>query len=108
MVGAGLSLLESLDVLGHQAESKGMMQTCEILVEAVRGGSDLSAAMETCPKAFPELYISMVKAGEVSGQMDIILNRLADYMEANKSVVEKYSLALRFMFLKIETISIYI
>ena len=82
MVGAGLSLLEALDVLGHQAESKGMKQTCQVLVDAVRGGSDLSAAMEQCPRSFTPLYVSMVKAGEVSGQMDTILNRLADYMEA--------------------------
>jgi len=86
MVGAGLSLLESLDVLTHQADSKGMKAALAKLVESVRGGSDLSAAMELCPKVFNHLYISMVKAGEISGQMDIILNRLADYMEASEEL----------------------
>lgn len=86
MVGAGLSLLESLDVLTHQADGKGMKSALAKLVEAVRGGSDLSAAMEMCPKVFNHLYISMVKAGEISGQMDIILNRLADYMEASEEL----------------------
>ena len=86
MVGAGLSLLESLDVLTHQADSKGMKAALAKLVEAVRGGSDLSAAMEQCPKVFNHLYVSMVKAGEISGQMDIILNRLADYMEASEEL----------------------
>jgi type IV pilus assembly protein PilC len=84
MVGAGLALLESLEVLGEQAESPGMRATCERLVSEVRGGHDLSAAMEQCPKAFDSLYISMVRAGEVSGQMDIILERLADYQEASE------------------------
>ena len=65
MVGAGLSLLESLEVLGYQADSKGMVATCDLLVESVRGGSDLSAAMELAPKVFSPLYVSMVKAGEV-------------------------------------------
>jgi type IV pilus assembly protein PilC len=81
MIGAGLSLLESLDVLGEQAETPGMRITCERLTTELRGGSDLSAAMETCPKAFTSLYVSMVRAGEASGQMDIILERLAEYVE---------------------------
>ena len=82
MVSAGLSLLESLEVLGEQAERPGLRVTCERLVAEVRGGNDLSAAMETCPKVFDPLYISMVRAAEVSGQMDIILERLADYQES--------------------------
>jgi type IV pilus assembly protein PilC len=81
MIGAGLSLLESLEVLGAQAETPGMRATCEVLVTEVRGGSDLSSAMQRCPKVFDHLYVSMVKAGEVSGQMDVILNRLAGYQE---------------------------
>jgi type IV pilus assembly protein PilC len=84
MVGAGLALLESLEVLGEQAESKGMKIACQRLVSEVRTGVDLSAAMEQSPKVFDQLYVSMVRAGEVSGQMDIILERLADYQEASE------------------------
>lgn len=86
MIGAGLALLESLDVLAEQAETPGMKLTCERLTQEVRGGSDLSAAMETCPKVFDQLYVSMVRAGEVSGQMDVILDRLADYQEASDAL----------------------
>ena len=96
MVGAGLSLLESLEVLGYQADSKGMQATCRSLVESVRGGSDLSAAMERCPKAFTPLYVSMVKAGEVSGQMDIILDRLADYMESAEELNREIKSAMTY------------
>lgn len=81
MLGAGLSLLESLEVLRDQAETPGMRATCDSLVMEVRGGADLSTAMAHCPKSFNHLYVSMVKAAEVSGQMDIILNRLAGYQE---------------------------
>ena len=84
MVGAGLALLESLEVLHDQAESPGMKKATEVLVTEVRGGVDLSVAMEKCPKVFDPLYVSMVRAGEVSGQMDIILERLADYQEASE------------------------
>jgi type IV pilus assembly protein PilC len=86
MVGAGLALLESLEVLAEQAESPGMKMTCDRLSQEVRGGVDLSAAMETCPKVFDALYVSMVRAGEVSGQMDIILERLADYQESTDNL----------------------
>ncbi|MEZ5974054.1 MAG: type II secretion system F family protein [Planctomycetota bacterium] len=95
MVGAGLSMLESLEVLGIQAESPGMKLCCERLVADVRGGSDLSAAMHNCPKVFNHLYISMVKAGEVSGQMDIILNRLADY-EASQELSREIRSAMTY------------
>ena len=82
MVGSGLALLEALEVLGEQAESTGLRLTCQKLISEVRAGVDLSTAMESCPKAFDGLYISMVRAGEVSGQMDTILVRLAEYLES--------------------------
>jgi len=96
MIGAGLALLESLEVLGDQAESPGLKMTCQVLVAEVRGGSDLSAAMEKCPKAFDDLYVSMVRAGEVSGQMDIILERLADYQEASESLRREIKAAMTY------------
>jgi type IV pilus assembly protein PilC len=81
MISAGISLLESLEVLTEQAETPGMKAACAQLANELRGGSDLSAAMGTCPKVFSPLYVSMVTAGEASGQMDVILVRLADYVE---------------------------
>lgn len=96
MLGAGLALLESLEVLGDQAESPGLKMTCHTLLSEVRGGSDLSAAMAKCPKAFDELYVAMVKAGEVSGQMDIILERLADYQEASESLRREIKAAMTY------------
>lgn len=96
MIGAGLALLESLEVLGDQAETPAMRATCAKLSNDVRGGSDLSVAMEGCPKAFDELYVSMVRAGEVSGQMDIILERLADYQEANESLRREIKSAMTY------------
>ena len=96
MVGAGLALLESIDVLGSQAESPGLKQTCEKLSSELRAGSDLSTAMETCPKAFSPLYVSMVRAGEASGQMDVILERLADYLEASQSLKREIKAAMTY------------
>ncbi len=86
MIGSGLSLLEALQVLEEQAETPGMKAACSRLIQEVRAGADLSAAMECCPKVFDTLYVSMVRAGEVSGQMDVILERLAEYQESAESL----------------------
>lgn len=96
MIGAGLALLESLEVLADQAETPGMKMTCEKLSQEVRGGSDLSAAMEHCPKVFDPLYVSMVRAGEVSGQMDIILDRLAEYQEQSENLRREIKAAMTY------------
>jgi type IV pilus assembly protein PilC len=96
MVAAGLALLESLEVLHDQAESPGMKKATGVLVEQVRSGVDLSVAMEKCPRAFDPLYISMVRAGEVSGQMDIILGRLADYQEASENLRREIKSAMTY------------
>ncbi|MEX1024273.1 MAG: type II secretion system F family protein [Planctomycetota bacterium] len=96
MISAGISLLEALEVLYDQAESPGMKVACGRLVEELRGGSDLSAAMKTCPKAFNPLYVSMVMAGEASGQMDVILERLADYVEASEALKREIKSAMTY------------
>jgi len=81
MLAAGLALLEALDVLSEQSESVAMRKVCAHVASEVRNGADLSAALESRGKTFGPLYVSMVKAGEASGQMDQILERLADHLE---------------------------
>ena len=81
MLAAGLALLEALDVLSEQSESAAMRKVSAHVASEVRNGADLSAALESRGKTFGPLYISMVRAGEASGQMDQILERLADHLE---------------------------
>jgi type IV pilus assembly protein PilC len=82
MISAGVPLLESLEVLQEQADTAGFRLVLDRVIESVRGGSDLSASLEKFTGVFPSIYVSMVRAGEVSGQLDEILVRLAEYMEA--------------------------
>jgi type IV pilus assembly protein PilC len=96
MISAGISLLESLEVLTEQAETPGMKAACAQLASELRGGSDLSAAMSTCPKVFSPLYVSMVTAGEASGQMDVILQRLAEYVEATEELKREIRSAMTY------------
>src|SRR5262245_16640305 len=83
MVGAGIPLLESLEILQEQAERPGFAAVLDDVVEQIRSGSDLSTGLSRFPKTFSNIYTSMVKAGEVSGQLDEILTRLAEYLEAS-------------------------
>jgi type IV pilus assembly protein PilC len=75
-------MLEALEILADQAESPGFAFCLDKVVESIRNGSDLSQAMEPHKKVFSHIYVSMIRAGEVSGQIDIILQRLAEYLEA--------------------------
>jgi type IV pilus assembly protein PilC len=84
MIGAGIPMLESLEILQEQAESKQFNLLLDQVINEVRSGQDLSTAMSRHPKVFTDVYISMIKAGEASGQIDDILDRLADYMEASQ------------------------
>ncbi|MGH7144157.1 MAG: type II secretion system F family protein [Planctomycetota bacterium] len=82
MVSSGIPVLECLDILEDQAEQPGFKLCVGQVAEAVRGGSDLSDAMSAYPKVFERIYVNMIKAGEASGQLDVILGRLAGFMEA--------------------------
>jgi len=82
MIGAGIPLLECLEILQEQAESRQFSLLLDQVIEDVRGGQDLSSALDKHPKVFTDVYVSMIRAGEASGQIDDILLRLADYMEA--------------------------
>lgn len=82
MLGAGIPMLESLEILADQAESPGFAFCLDQVVQDIRSGSDLSKALEPHKKVFSHIYVSMIRAGEVSGQIDIILTRLAEYLEA--------------------------
>lgn len=83
MVSAGIPLLEGLEILAEQAERAGFAAVLDAVVEDIRGGNDLSSAMGKYPRCFSDIYCAMVRAGEASGQLDDILVRLAEYMEAS-------------------------
>ncbi|HET6202094.1 MAG TPA: type II secretion system F family protein [Planctomycetota bacterium] len=96
MISAGIPLLEALEILESQAETPAFRATTARLVEEVRTGKDFSKALEACPRAFPNLYMSMVRAGEISGQLDVILVRLAEYLEATAALKREIRAAMTY------------
>ena len=89
LVDAGLPILRSLRIL-EQQQKPGMLRVAiRLVADAVEGGSTLSEAMEQHPKAFDRLYTNMVRAGELGGVLDLILQRLADFMEKSQALKRK-------------------
>ena len=78
---AGLAILRSLRILEQQQKAGTLKRVISYLAEDIEGGSTLSEALGKHPKVFSQLFVNMVAAGEVGGVLDIILARLADFME---------------------------
>jgi type IV pilus assembly protein PilC len=91
---AGLPLLRSLQILEGQLKPGKLKTVLQGVCEDVEGGTSLSDAMAKHPKAFNRLYTKMVAAGEVGGVLDIILQRLAEFMEKAQSLRRKIRAAL--------------
>jgi type IV pilus assembly protein PilC len=81
MIDAGLPLVQCLEILGTQQENKTFAKILQQTRMDVEGGASLADAMRKHPKAFDELYVNMIAAGEAGGILDTILKRLAVYIE---------------------------
>lgn len=94
LVDSGVPILESLDILVQQSENKIFKIALAKIKDDVETGSSLSTAFSKHPKIFSPLYVSMVKAGESSGMLDEILERLAVYLEKAAALQRKVKSAL--------------
>ncbi len=89
MINAGLPLVQSLDILAKQTENKALQDVTRSVVFDVESGHTLADAFAKHPKAFPDLYVNMVAAGEAGGILDTILLRLATFLEKSDALVRK-------------------
>jgi type IV pilus assembly protein PilC len=89
MINAGLPLVQSLSILAQQTENKALKEVTKSVVYDVEAGNTLADAMRKHPKAFSDLYVNMVAAGEAGGILDTILLRLATFLEKNDALVRK-------------------
>ena len=81
LVKAGLTLDRSLSVLSDLTENAYLAEVVGELLREIKGGKALSEALSTYPQVFPKVYVNMVRAGEVGGALDQILERLEEYLE---------------------------
>lgn len=81
MIDSGLPLVQCLDILSSQQENKTFKEILSKVKESVESGSTFADALAKHPKAFDQLFVNLVAAGEIGGILDTILNRLAAYIE---------------------------
>ena len=96
LVGAGLPLVECLNALIEQVDSARQKRILSQVRERVVEGGTLADALKAHPRVFNELYVNMVRAGEASGALDIVLLRLADYTERAAQLRTKVRSALTY------------
>jgi len=94
LVDAGLPLLRGLRVLEKQEKNPTLKRVIGELATAIEGGSTFSEALAQHPKLFDRLFINMVKAGELGGVLEVVLNRLAEFMEKAQKIRGKVKSAM--------------
>ncbi|MFT5404731.1 MAG: type IV pilus assembly protein PilC, partial [Verrucomicrobiales bacterium] len=94
LIDSGLPLLRSLTVLGKQEPNPILRNTINTLEDSVQSGSTFSESLAAHPKIFNKLYINMVKAGELGGVLEVVLNRLAEYQEKAQKLKNKIVAAM--------------
>lgn len=94
MIGAGLPMVQCLEILSQQMESAELRRVIGDIKESVQAGTTLSEALARHKKVFDDLYVNMVDAGEIGGALDVILTRLATYREKADALVRKVKGAL--------------
>ena len=96
LVRAGVPLVESIGALVDQVEKESLVRVLTALGEALKEGTAFATCLAQHPKVFPPLYVNMVAAGEASGTLETVLERLSDFMEAQARLKGKLISALAY------------
>ncbi len=96
IVSSGLPLLQGLDILAEQTEDLNFAKIIQAVAQDIESGETFSDTLRKYPRAFPDLYTSMVRAGEAGGDLDGVLMQLADYLEASEELKRKIKSAMTY------------
>ena len=96
LLSSGLPLMDALSVLVEQEETEALKGALSSVRDSVREGASLADALKSNPKAFSQLYINMVSAGESSGTLEVTLDRLADFLDEQVRFRGRISAALAY------------
>lgn len=96
MIDAGLPIIQCLDILFTQQENKTFKNVMKTIKESVESGSTLAESIKKFPKYFDDLFVNMIAAGEAGGILDVILRRLAAYMEKMAKLKRKVKGAMTY------------
>jgi type IV pilus assembly protein PilC len=94
LIDAGLPLLRGLNVLSKQERDATLQSTIDKLADSVQGGSTFSEGLAQHPRIFNDLYVNMVRAGELGGVLELVLTRLAEFQEKAQKIKNKVKAAM--------------
>lgn len=94
LLGAGLEVDRSLEIMAELSENRSLRDITLKVLADIRGGSSLANSLARHPQTFPKLYVQMVKAGETAGVVELVLERLATFLERAEAIREEVSSAL--------------
>jgi type IV pilus assembly protein PilC len=94
MIDAGLPIVQCLSILAEQTESKGLQGVTQQIVKEVEAGATLADSFRKYPRIFSDLFTNMLQAGEAAGVLDVVLQRLSQYIEKAASLKRKVKGAL--------------
>ena len=96
LIGAKVSILQSLRILESQVENEHMKQVVQETISSIEGGNSFSLSLTRHPEIFNNVYVQIVRTGELSGSMDQSLNYLADQIEKDYDLTSKVKSAMTY------------
>lgn len=94
LLAAGLPLDRGLNILAEIAEHRGMKELVQSLLTSIREGSSFSDALQKHPRVFPRVYVNMIRAGEAGGVLDVVLEKLNEFLESSKELRDHVTSAM--------------
>ena len=89
LIRAGITIVDATNILAHQTDSKGLKKALLLVESELRDGRSFSEAVKSHPKIFPTIFVHMIEAGEMTGNLDETLDRLATYFEKQYNIRKK-------------------
>jgi type IV pilus assembly protein PilC len=96
MIGSGVALIQALGILADQQESLGLRKAIVKIRRDVENGVKLSSALANHKEIFNTLYVALIKAGEISGHLDVIMNKLVEYIEKTEKIKSQVKSAMAY------------
>jgi len=96
LLGAGVTLVAALEALISQVTNPALKRIMAQIKESVNEGNSLAESLSQHPKVFSQIYINMVRAGEASGSLDLVLDRLAEYSEQQEALKGRFKAAMAY------------
>ena len=96
LLGAGVTLVSALEALIAQVGNPALKKIMAQIKESVNEGNSLADSLSQHPRVFSQIYINMVRAGEASGSLDLVLDRLAEYSEQQQALIGRFKAALAY------------